>query len=171
ARARQGGAARHPRSDDQGRGPLLEPGEVRMSELAALPSPGELVESLTRAGVAVETGGNRPFLLDDMDAIWVVRSGRIELYSVRLEGLNGRPVERRRLVPIEAGRLRWGAGLLGRRVALLAVASGGAEVIRVQRPHFTALCEGPLRNAAAEALDAWLGALSSGVAGSGRTAA
>jgi NHLM bacteriocin system ABC transporter ATP-binding protein len=65
------------------------------------------MKALMDGGVKVELGGNRPKLLDDSDKIWVVETGRIEVFAVKLEA--GKPYGRRHhLFTANPGDALWG---------------------------------------------------------------
>lgn len=84
-------------------------------------------------GERLPTGGNRPFLLD-ADDVWLVTSGSVEVFAVRL-GEQGPVGPRTHLVRVECGQAMFGrARAGGDRWGLLAVGSSGGEVERVKRP-------------------------------------
>ncbi len=84
-------------------------------------------------GERLPTGGNRPFLLD-ADDVWLVTSGSIDVFAVRL-GEQGAVGPRTHLVRVERGQAMFGRARTGSdRWGLLAVGSSGGEVARVKRP-------------------------------------
>lgn len=86
--------------------------------------------SLTGERIAV--GGDRPFLLES-DDLWLVATGSIDVFAVRL-GEGGPVGPRTHLVRVVEGRAMFGrTRAAGDRWGLLAVGSSGGEVIRVSR--------------------------------------
>lgn len=106
-----------------------------LEPLIAVPvySGGALLEV---ADNVVEVGGNAPFILDDPDYLWVVLSGRVDVFATRM--LRG---PRRYLWSAEAGAGLRGinreGGVMG--LALLAVATPGTRLCRVSVEKLQAL--------------------------------
>jgi NHLM bacteriocin system ABC transporter ATP-binding protein len=94
-------------------------------------APGQALEGLAQAGVAQPTGGDRPFVLDDPGAVWLLLAGTVEVFDARRAG--GAHCERQHLFTAHAGELLWGLPSTAEEPApeLLAVAPPDALVRRV----------------------------------------
>jgi NHLM bacteriocin system ABC transporter ATP-binding protein len=116
-----------------------------------------------REGRLVQVAGNRPVLLDDPELAWVVFSGYVDVFAVRLE--DGKPVgARRHLFRSTDGAALFGMVLGGRQVGLLATGAPGTQLLRVRRSGLERL--GAAREFAgmvAELIENWVDGLSSGV--------
>jgi NHLM bacteriocin system ABC transporter ATP-binding protein len=115
-------------------------------------------------GRSVEAGARNPFLLDG-DAMWLVRRGQVDVFSVRTE--NGRPVgPRTHLVRVDAGGALFGLDAAPPDVhrRLLAVGLNGTELIEAQ-PSSIADRAGAARSSSLlNALtDGWIDALCIGI--------
>ncbi len=77
--------------------PPAEAGEVPVPPAAgeppqlglvpAAPPPSLLAEFFVREGEAILASGNKPFVLDGKDSAWYVESGKVEVFTVALEGM------------------------------------------------------------------------------------
>jgi NHLM bacteriocin system ABC transporter ATP-binding protein len=94
-----------------------------------------------RAGRPVIITGNRPVLLDDPDAAWVVYSGQVEVFAVAVT--NGQPSgARRHLFSAHSGAALFGMDLTGAPVGLVASAAPGTQLLRVRRAALEQLAAG-----------------------------
>jgi len=116
-----------------------------------------------QAGTTSAAGGNQPFLLNDPDSVWLVQSGRVDLFAVRLEG--GQPVgSRAHVLRVEAGGILFGMELSGRQMGLLAVGLAGTSVSRVSGTEFFRVAAERERSAEiAASIGDWVNALWSGL--------
>jgi ATP-binding cassette subfamily C protein len=95
-----------------------------------------------REGRVVELAGNRPVLLDDPAAVWVVFRSHVEVFAVRLD--QGRPGgARRHLFRAESGVGLFGLDLQGQAMGLLAVGAPGTQLLRVERANLARLADTP----------------------------
>jgi NHLM bacteriocin system ABC transporter ATP-binding protein len=131
-----------------------------------------LLGRLLAEGVEVETGANHPILLDDEEKIWLIETGQVNVFSVRLAD-GGEAIDRRHVLASGAGDLLFGVGMGGGEecAGLLAVSSAGARIRALPKRRWQELSrESRYRDQAAALLDHWLAALSRGVAGANRPA-
>ncbi|MBN1219847.1 MAG: NHLP bacteriocin export ABC transporter permease/ATPase subunit [Anaerolineae bacterium] len=121
-----------------------------------------LVRLRYKEGRLVETGGNQPFLLNDPAMAWVVFTGKIDVFAVRLQ--NGEPVGTRTyLFSVQPGRALFGLDLsrADRGVGLLAVGVGLTEVVRLPLTRLQELAQEPeLTELVADLLQHWVAGLS-----------
>jgi NHLM bacteriocin system ABC transporter ATP-binding protein len=95
-----------------------------------------------REGRLVTVAGNKPILLDDPDTAWVVYSGHVEVFVVRVQA--GEIVgARSHLFRVDSGGALFGMDLTDRPIGLLASAAPGTQLVRVRRPRLAALGEVP----------------------------
>src|SRR4051812_13241793 len=115
------------------------------------------------SGTPVETGANRPLLLDDPGGMWLVREGTVDVFSTRLE--DGEPVgARAHVFRAGVGQALFGTGGARSSRGLVAVGTAGAPLLRLERSRVAALAaaSGGERQPA-EWIDAWARHLLSGV--------
>lgn len=82
----------------------------------------------------VNISGNTPFLLDDPEAVWFVRSGKAEVFAVAVE--NAQVVGRRtHLFQAEMGQALFGIDMkkLGSDIGLLVCGSPGTQLVKRSR--------------------------------------
>lgn len=112
-----------------------------------------------KEGPLQEAGANRPFLLNDPETVWVVYTGRVDVFAVDQE--EGQPTgSRLHLMRLEAGEALFGlpsgegsgsapdfaaADFGGEpvRSTLLAVGTAGTQVLCLRRSRLTALAATP----------------------------
>ncbi len=119
------------------------------------------LEVFAKEGTARAVAANRPLVLEDADAVWLLRAGRLDLFAVG-PIRHGVPGARVRLCRLEAGELLFGVGEgLG---TLLAVGHPGTEVVRLGRRAFVQRARQPeLAAAVVDLLDGWVMSLTAGV--------
>ena len=121
------------------------------------------IEVICREGISEEVEGYHPFVIDGLDNIWLVESGRIDLFSVELEG--GTQIgPRLPFASVEAGQILIGFDFerIVENYAFLAVGHGGTRVcslkLKVLR---SALAEDPeLCEGLSTLCDVWLDCIS-----------
>lgn len=119
-----------------------------------------LIETFDREGREEIVGGNTPFLLEGADNVWLVRSGKVEIFSVGVEDAKPHGT-RHHFLTAEAGDLLFGMDLdgYGEGLGLLAVGVVGTRLLRMS--------VGRLRESSPEglspAMDRWILGLSEGV--------
>jgi NHLM bacteriocin system ABC transporter ATP-binding protein len=92
------------------------------------------------SGRVHETGGDRPFLLDRADKLWVVESGHVDVFSVRLT--SGRPEgARQAFFTAPAGDILLGVDLAGKGFGrgMLAVGAFGTVLREIDTADFLRL--------------------------------
>lgn len=118
-----------------------------------------------KKGFPVEAGGNKPLLLDDVESVWMVHAGQVDIFSSRIE--NGEPAGiRSHVFRAAAGQVLFGVdpetGGGGRR--LVAVGGTGTTLLRITRDRFKELTVDPEWAAAAcLLLEGWITGLFLGV--------
>jgi hypothetical protein len=80
-------------------------------------------------GRRIAAGGNKPFLLNDPDAVWLVESGSVNVFAVSAEN-NEAVGLRHYLFRADANQMLLGMALDGRNIGLLAVAALGTELLQ-----------------------------------------
>src|SRR4051812_42743878 len=116
-------------------------------------------------GVEQLVGGNTPFLLEGPGDAFVVRSGRIELFAVKVEA--GEPVgSRYHYLTAEPGDVMFGMDLAryGNDLGFLAVGVVGTRLVKMPVATIRAAARDPeLAPAVFRAIDRWVGGLATGV--------
>lgn len=88
----------------------------------------------------VEAGSNQPILLNDKQTVWVVYSGRVDIFAVQLD--HGRVAgPRTHLFRVEAGQGLWGMDFTqaGGQVGLLAVGNKETRLLKLPGSRLQAL--------------------------------
>lgn len=117
----------------------------------------------------IAVGSNKPFLLNDPKKVWLVYTGKVDIFAVRVE--NGEAVGvRRHLFRIEAGQAVLGMDLkhYRREIGLLAVGVSATRLLPVERGRLEALARMSSAEAAngeivASLVNPWVSGLSSGL--------
>lgn len=113
----------------------------------------------------VEVGSNQPFLLDGAQQVWVVYSGKVNLFAVQLQ--DGKVVgPRRYLYTAYGGDALFGMTIeqAGQGLGLLAVGVAGTRLLRLKRERLIELAQDPLYHPPLSALlDNWVHGLVTGV--------
>ena len=126
------------------------------SQLAGPRSP------LLELGEPVAASGNHPFLLDDPSSVWVVASGRVEIFTVGVE--NGQPKgARHHYLTVDPGQGFFGMDLAAYDLpsGFLAVGRTGTVLRRIPVATLRRLAaHGKLVDEIAELLDRWITELS-----------
>jgi NHLM bacteriocin system ABC transporter ATP-binding protein len=117
-----------------------------------------------REGRLLAVAGNTPILLDDPETVWVVFSGRVDVFVVRVE--DGRAVgARSHLFHATDGAALFGMDLRGRSVGILVSGAPGTQLLRVKRSGLARLAEtGGFAPLVAGLIEGWVDALSAGLA-------
>jgi NHLM bacteriocin system ABC transporter ATP-binding protein len=113
-----------------------------------------------RGGRLLSVAGNKPLVLDDPDAVWVVYSGHVEVFAVRVEA--GEVVgARTHLFRVDNGEALFGMDLADSPIGLLAAAAPGTRLLRVRRSGLAALGEtAEFAPFVAELVEGWVDRLS-----------
>ncbi len=163
-RFRVGGTVLEFFRDDDAQGDELE-----MVQTTAIPIK-EMVENLQLAlttrledeGEAVAVAGNKPFLLDDPDTMWLVEEGRIDVFTVALK--DGEPVgARSHFVSVDAGQALFGMDLAtyGMGSGFLASGKTGTKLRKIPFSHLAKLAAaGRHVERIAALVETWVAALS-----------
>lgn len=91
-----------------------------------------LTELLISQGILLMVGGNQPFLLDDPNSIWLIRSGKVETFAVQVKA--GQPAAARHHVcGFGPGQVLFGldSNRYGEGLGMLAVALVNTELVKV----------------------------------------
>jgi NHLM bacteriocin system ABC transporter ATP-binding protein len=126
----------------------------------------DCLEIFAAEGTAREVTGNHPLFLNDPSRVWLVQSGRVDVFAVPLSG--GQPAGARiHLFRAEAGQLLLGLAPDGSAApsGLLATGIPGCRVLRLSRARLGELARDPaLAGPIAALLDGWIEGLTAGVA-------
>lgn len=138
-----------------------------------------LRQLLETDGLAVEASGNRPFLLDGADSVWLVTAGAVDVFAVLV--CQGEPAGgRQHLFRLEAGRFLFAGPPLASDDAsgLLVVGLPGTQLRKLALPRVRELTqsspasssavaeagsEGSVHAGCAAAVDGWIEVLSRGI--------
>ncbi len=117
-----------------------------------------LEERLTRVG------SHQPFLLDEPDGIWLVYTGKVDVFAVEMQ--DGQPVGiRRHLLRAEAGQAIFGMNVGTSGIRLLASGVAGTQLLKLKQARLRGLAQDPAHTAdVIPLLDHWVSGLSSGIA-------
>lgn len=111
--------------------PVAPDRTISIADIAAIVRSIEKPKGFEDEGEAVVVVANRPFVLSDPDAVYLVESGRIEIFTVALE--QGEPAgARTHFVTVEAGGLFFGMDTdrYGMGSGFLATGKAGSELRR-----------------------------------------
>jgi ATP-binding cassette subfamily C protein len=114
----------------------------------------------------INAGSNRPFLLDDHQKIWIVHTGKVDVFAVQVRDGEAAGV-RRHLFRAEAGSLLMGMDLKSyrRNMGLLAVGVAGTTLFPIERGRLETLAQNALHvDSASALLNTWVNGLSFGLA-------
>jgi NHLM bacteriocin system ABC transporter ATP-binding protein len=121
-----------------------------------------LIRLRFREGRLIDSGANKPFLLDDPETMWVVYSGKVDIFlTTQRDGAAAGP--RRHVVRLEAGQAAFGVApsVLAGDYCLLAVGTSDTRVLRIKRSRLDEYAANPTyKKDVAGLLDGWVGALS-----------
>ncbi|MEM7586095.1 MAG: ABC transporter transmembrane domain-containing protein, partial [Acidobacteriota bacterium] len=110
-------------------------------------------------GERIEASGNSPFLLDDPDSVWMIESGKVEIFTVAV-GADGEPEgARSHFLSVDTGGYFFGMDLAtyGMGSGFLVVGRMGTELRRLNRDRVRELAAiEPLRSRVAAVVDAWV---------------
>ncbi|MBI5368036.1 MAG: NHLP bacteriocin export ABC transporter permease/ATPase subunit [Planctomycetes bacterium] len=115
------------------------------------------MEAWKEEGLVQETAGNRPLLLEDPSCVWIVETGEVDAFLVRVEGGEGRG-PRTWLYSAEPGGAFLGgrAGAGGAEYAMLAVGRKDARLRRLPLARFRELSRNGSGPAAARVIERYL---------------
>ncbi len=116
-------------------------------------------------GQLIEVGGNQPLLLDDANSVWIILSGRVDVFSTRLK--DGRVAgARRRLFRADTGQALFGIHLAGQgaETGLLAGSAPGTSLLKLPRARLIQLTKDPVRRPDVVVfVNDWLNEVSTGI--------
>ncbi len=110
--------------------------------LARLEEEQDIESIFKNEGELIPVQVNKPFSLGSDAHVWLVHTGLIDIFSIRLE--QGQPIgSRRHLVRLEPGRLFCGieAERYGKNRALIAVGSVETSILQLERMHLHELAQ------------------------------
>lgn len=129
-----------------------------------------LFEALRHQAEPLEAGGNRPFSLEAAQAVWLVETGKVEIFAVRQGGSEERGAQRTHIRTVPAGQMIFGLERKNRRLPfgskesgdgettdLQAVGSSGTRVLRIELARLRELArQEELVPVLAELLEQWV---------------
>ncbi|HEX2915078.1 MAG TPA: NHLP bacteriocin export ABC transporter permease/ATPase subunit [Chloroflexia bacterium] len=129
---------------------------------------GELVlpERILANGILLRIGGNEAFLLDNPQAVWLLRSGRAEIFAVQVSG-DRVTNARHHVCSVVPGQAIFGndSNRYGEGLALLVAATPGTELLKLPTETFWQIAgESGLKRLQAQWLEGWLESLSAKLA-------
>lgn len=150
------------------RGDEPEADDLDLVQTTAIPMK-EMLESMrlvlsTRLedeGQPVSVAGNKPFLLDDPGAVWIVEEGRIEVFTVAVK--DGEPEgARSHFVTVETGQALFGMDFAayGFGSGFLAAGKTGTRLRLIARSRMEQLASGKHAERIGGLLETWVSALS-----------
>ncbi len=113
----------------------------------------------------IEAGSNRPFLLDGQDKTWLILSGKVDVFAVRLRGGEAIGV-RRHLFRADTRQILFGMDLQSHRndIGLLVVGSPGTRLMKIDKMQLVSLSrDKTYLEAIAQLLNSWLEGISEGI--------
>src|SRR5437879_3446136 len=118
----------------------------------------DLEQVLEAEAELAAVGGNRPFTLNDLESVWFILAGKVDVFA---EG--GPEGARRHLFRLTAGQALFGVGAVP-RAGLLAAPGSATRLARVPRRRLNQLATDPAHRAAvALLLEGWITAVSRGL--------
>lgn len=127
-----------------------------MQEIDTLPA------SLSEAGEVISARGNAPFLLDDPQSVWVVQSGKVEIFAVKVKDSEFKG-SRYHVGSVEIGQLIFGldSQRYGQGLGLIAVGVSETQLLRLPVDRLQSLVAEPeFSPYVANLVDRWLALLS-----------
>ena len=135
---------------------------LTINDIAEIVRQIEKPKSFEDEGEKLVSVANKPLVLSDPDAVFLVESGKVEIFTVALE--NGQPVgARTHFVTADAGQLFFGMDTdrYGMGSGFLAVGKAGSELRRYSAARLLRLAETPIhRDRLAPLLTRWVEAMS-----------
>ena len=111
----------------------VDGGTVLVQDFGELAAQFEKPAAFSELGEAEVIPANRPFLLSDSSTMWLIESGKVEIFTVAVE--KGKPVgARSHFLSVDEGAAFFGldADTLGFDSSFLAVAKAGTKLVRYQ---------------------------------------
>ncbi|MFH2047562.1 MAG: NHLP bacteriocin export ABC transporter permease/ATPase subunit [Pseudomonadota bacterium] len=125
----------------------------------------ENLDIFSKEGTPFETRGNRPLLLADIEKVFIVLSGQVDVFSVRTD--KGDAVGPRiHLFRAKKGEALFGMNVdqLGQATSLMAVGGPGTSLVACARSRFIELAIEPTHSKTIKNLvEMWIDGLSSGI--------
>ncbi len=117
-----------------------------------------------KEGRLLTVSGNQPLLLDDKDSVWLVYSGLVDVFAVKIE--NSEAIgARSHLFRGETGHLLLGMDLAGRNLGLLVNSAPGTQLLKMRQSRLKELAQEPeYAGIIAGLLEKWAAGLSAGIA-------
>lgn len=117
-----------------------------------------------KEGRLLTVSGNQPLLLNEKDSAWLVYSGLVDVFAVKIE--NGEAVgARSHLFRAETGYLLLGMDTAGRNLGLLANNAPGTQLLKLRQSRLKELAQEPeYAGIIAGLVEKWAAGLSFGIA-------
>lgn len=129
-------------------------------------TPTAIADLFDTVGIEEIVAGNTPFLLNDPQSVWLVRSGRVEVFAVKVQ--DGQPVgPRYHFLTADPDHALFGMDLerYGQGLGLLAVGVVGTKLRRLDLATVRRIATtSPVTPGFASVLDRWITGVSGGVA-------
>ena len=120
---------------------------------------------LLNEGTLLDLEGNKPFLLDDEESVWIVHSGVVDIFVVK--SVDGKQVgSRNHLLRAEAGRALFGidCNKHGKEIKLLASPGIGTRLLKMDKERLKTLSiKSEFAVEIADLMDSWVSVISSGI--------
>lgn len=120
---------------------------------------------LLNEGTLLDLEGNKPFLLDDEESVWIVHSGVVDIFVVK--SVDGKQVgSRNHLFRAEAGQTLFGIDCdkHGREIKILASPGSDTRLLKLDKERLRNLSlKDEFAGEIAELMDSWVSVISSGI--------
>lgn len=122
-------------------------------------------EIFLKEGTLLKVEGNKPFLLDDDESVWLVKEGKIDIFYVQTD--DGKIIgPRNHLFRAETGQSLIGVNFssFGNDIELLASACSGTQLIKLKKSWIQDLSKTPeYADGVTSIIDSWVTGISSGI--------
>jgi len=124
-----------------------------------------LIKLLEKEGQIFEIGANHPFLLNEPETVWLVKTGRVDIFAIKITGQN--PVGQRTFMfSAEAQDILVGLdkSFFGKEIGLLAVGIANTQLLKIKKTKLQELSLIPeYQKIIYSMLTDWIVSISSGV--------
>ncbi len=120
---------------------------------------------LINEGTLLDLEGNKPFLLDDEESVWIVHTGAVDIFVVKSVG-GKQAGSRNHLFRAEAGQALFGIDCEkhGREIKLLASPGSGTRLLKFDKERLRNLSlKNEFAGEIADLINSWVSGISSGI--------